>query len=91
MQREMGRGELLDSTGGLIERGWARSEVRRYSRALAKPAQPERLKEWDYYCILTPDFGQVFGRFSGYVILDDGSRMEIRDLIGFAEEVRNNW
>lgn len=34
---------------------------------------------------------QVFGRFSGHVGLDDGSRLEVRDLIGFAEEVHNRW
>ena len=34
---------------------------------------------------------QVFGRFTGYVGLDDGSRLEVRDLIGFAEEVHNRW
>jgi hypothetical protein len=57
MQQEMGRGELLDGAGHLIERGWAGREVRRYARDQARPAQPERLKEWDYYCVLTPDFG----------------------------------
>ncbi|MFC7449376.1 DUF2804 domain-containing protein [Rhodococcus daqingensis] len=34
---------------------------------------------------------QVFGRFSGHVILDDGGRIEVVDLLGFAEEVRNRW
>lgn len=34
---------------------------------------------------------QTFGRFSGHVVLDDGSRLEIRDLLGFAEEVANRW
>lgn len=34
---------------------------------------------------------QVFGRFSGTAVLDDGTRLEISDLIGFAEEVRNRW
>lgn len=34
---------------------------------------------------------QVFGRFSGEVILDDGQRLAIRDLLGFAEEVENRW
>ncbi|NKU17606.1 DUF2804 family protein, partial [Rhodococcus hoagii] len=34
---------------------------------------------------------QVFGRFTGHVVLDDGSRMEVTDLLGFAEEVRNRW
>lgn len=57
MQRTLGRGELLDAAGHLIDRGWATSETRHYSRQAARPAQPERLKEWDYYCILTPDVG----------------------------------
>ena len=34
---------------------------------------------------------QVFGRFTGHVVLDDGSRVEVVDLLGFAEEVRNRW
>ncbi|MEU5842450.1 DUF2804 domain-containing protein [Rhodococcus sp. NPDC047139] len=34
---------------------------------------------------------QVFGRFTGSVVLDDGSRLEIENLLGFAEEVRNRW
>lgn len=57
MQTLMARGELLDAEGRLISPGWARSEVARYDRSLARPSAPERLKEWDYYCILTPDFG----------------------------------
>ena len=34
---------------------------------------------------------QVYGRFDGFVILDDGKRLEIRDLFGFAEKVCNRW
>lgn len=34
---------------------------------------------------------QVFGYFSGFVILDDGTRLEITRLLGFAEEVYNRW
>jgi len=25
------------------------------------------------------------------VVLDDGSRLEVKDLLGFAEEVKNRW
>jgi hypothetical protein len=57
MQRELGQGDLLDAAGHLVERGWSTREARRYSRDQARPARPERLKEWDYYCVLTPDFG----------------------------------
>ncbi|MDI9969799.1 DUF2804 family protein, partial [Rhodococcus ruber] len=34
---------------------------------------------------------QVFGRFTGHVTLDDGTRLEVRELLGFAEKVRNRW
>ncbi|MDD7503208.1 MAG: DUF2804 family protein [Clostridium sp.] len=34
---------------------------------------------------------QVFGRFSGRMRLNDGSVIEIRDFLGFAEKVRNRW
>ncbi|MGB3811081.1 MAG: DUF2804 domain-containing protein [Parvibaculum sp.] len=34
---------------------------------------------------------QVFGHFTGYVILDGGRKFEIRRFLGFAEEVQNRW
>lgn len=34
---------------------------------------------------------QVFGRFSGKAILDDGTEIIIKDFLGFAEEVMNRW
>lgn len=34
---------------------------------------------------------QVFGKFSGKAVLDDGTAIEIRDLMGFAEKVYNKW
>lgn len=34
---------------------------------------------------------QVFGKFSGTVILDDGSALAINDKLGFAEKVFNKW
>jgi len=34
---------------------------------------------------------QVFGRFSGKAILDDGKILEIKDFLGFAEKVKNVW
>lgn len=34
---------------------------------------------------------QVFGRFNGYVILDDGTKIQINDLIGFAEKITNHY
>ncbi|RJX69192.1 DUF2804 domain-containing protein [Tsuneonella suprasediminis] len=54
MQHQMEAGDLLDAHGRLIERGWARSEVRRYDRS-AIAASGWRIKEWDYYCIADDD------------------------------------
>lgn len=34
---------------------------------------------------------QVFGRFTGKAILDDGTELYIKDFFGFAEDVINNW
>ena len=34
---------------------------------------------------------QVFGRFSGTVVLDDGSELQLKDFLGFAEKVDNRW
>jgi len=56
MQHKMGKGPLLDAHGRLVERGWATQEVRQYERSAIK-ANGLRIKEWDYYCILTPDYG----------------------------------
>ncbi|MDR3498848.1 MAG: DUF2804 domain-containing protein [Parvibaculum sp.] len=56
MQRELTAGNLLDDKGRLAEAGWARSELRRYRRAdIGAPWY--RIKEWDYYCILSGDYG----------------------------------
>jgi hypothetical protein len=33
----------------------------------------------------------MFGRYQGHVILDDGSPLEIQDLVGFAEEHHARW
>ena len=41
--------------------------------------------------VIMSDQHQVFGRFSGEVTLDDGKKMVIKDLLGFAEKVRNKW
>lgn len=56
MQHELTSGELLDGEGSLIERGWARSEMRRYRRGAIR-APWHRIKEWDYYCVLAEDHG----------------------------------
>lgn len=34
---------------------------------------------------------QVFGYFNGYMVFDDGARMRVRNFLGFAEDVLNQW
>ncbi len=34
---------------------------------------------------------QVFGKFKGYVVLDDGTKLVVKDLLGSAEVVHNRW
>ena len=41
--------------------------------------------------ILAQDAHQVFGYMSGTAVLDDGTRLEIRDLLAFNERVRNRY
>ena len=41
--------------------------------------------------VLCSDQHQVFGRFSGRCMLNDGAVLRIRDLFGFAEKVFNKW
>lgn len=41
--------------------------------------------------VLSTDQHQVFGRFTGKAVLDDGMVIEIKDFMGFAERVENRW
>lgn len=41
--------------------------------------------------VIESDQHQVFGRFTGRAVLDDGTALEIRELMGFAEKVRNRY
>lgn len=41
--------------------------------------------------LIKSDQHQVFGRFTGTAVLDDGTRLEVKDLMGFAEKVLNKW
>ena len=41
--------------------------------------------------IIESDQHQVFGKFNGRMILDDGAAVELKDFLGFAEKVKNRW
>lgn len=41
--------------------------------------------------LICSDQHQVFGRFTGKAVLDDGKEIYIKDFLGFAEKVHNKW
>ena len=41
--------------------------------------------------VLISDQHQVFGKYTGKVVLDDGTSIQVKDLLGFAEKVHNKW
>ena len=41
--------------------------------------------------IIRSNQNQVFGKFTGYAILEDGTKIEIKNFLGFAEKVYNKW
>lgn len=78
MQHRMASGPLLDARGELVERGWATKEVRQYRRSAIR-ANGLRVKEWDYYCILTPDYGLALtAADNGYLGFLGTSWMDLR-------------
>jgi hypothetical protein len=59
VQREItSAGDLLDAHGRLAEGGWARKPLLQYDRGRVA-ASALRIKEWDYYEIINPDYGIV--------------------------------
>ena len=41
--------------------------------------------------VIRSEVHQMFGRYNGWAVLDDGATLEIRDLVGFAEEHQARW
>ncbi len=41
--------------------------------------------------VILSDQHQVFGKFTGKAVLDDGTVIEVKDFLGMAEKVRNKW
>ena len=41
--------------------------------------------------IIESDQHQVFGRFTGKMVLDGGDVIELKDFMGFAEKVHNRY
>ena len=71
---------LLDEHGELREPGWSRSLVQKYRRSMIK-APKFRIKEWDYYIVVSRDFAAAF------TISDDGYiGLQSVSLLVFGEE-----
>jgi len=51
--------DLLSDDGTLTQKGWATDLILRYDRSKIR-APRYRIKEWDYYCILTDKYGTAF-------------------------------
>lgn len=47
--------------------------------------------QYDNVLLIKSDQHQVFGRFTGRAVLDDGTVLELKDFLGFAEKVINRW
>ena len=67
---------LLDSSGELREPGWSRHQVQKYDRSMIK-APKWRIKEWDYYMVLSDSFAGAFTiSDDGYIGLQSVSLLE---------------
>ena len=67
---------LLDERGELSEPGWSRSLLQTYDRSMIK-APKWRIKEWDYYLVLSEKFAGAFTiSDDGYIGLQSVSLLE---------------
>ena len=48
-------------------------------------------KSYTSAVVISSDQHQVFGRFTGTILLDNGKKIQLNDFIGFAEKVVNKW
>lgn len=48
-------------------------------------------KDNSSFLFISSNQHQVFGKYSGKAVLDDGTVLELKDFMGFAEKVTNKW
>lgn len=71
---------LLDEQGELREPGWSRRMLQKYDRQMIK-APKWRIKEWDYYLVLSGSFGAAFTiSDDGYIGLQSVSLLRFGDV-----------
>ena len=66
-------GKLLKSNGTLTQPGWSRKMIQTYNKENIS-APRFKIKEWDYYIVMSKDFGFAFTiSDNGYVGLESVS------------------
>ncbi len=71
--------ELLDENGELVNVGWMRKPLLKYNRQRIK-APWFRIKEWDYYAILTEDYGIAFTIADlGYIGFNNATLLDFKN------------
>ncbi len=81
--------KLLDEEGSLREPGWSRQLLQVYDRKECK-ASKFRIKEWDYYIIMTEDYGAAFTICdAGYIGLQSVSFLLFREGFEHTETILN--
>ncbi len=81
--------QLLDENGEIAEPGWSRRQLQHYKRQDIK-APKFRIKEWDYYLVLSNDFGAAFTiSDDGYVGLQSVSFLDFTKPYEHTETVLN--
>ena len=80
---------LLNKRGNLAEPGWSRKMVQQYRRKDIK-ASPFRIKEWDYYLIMSKDFGIAMTISDlGYIGMQSASFLDFKNRKEHTETVIN--
>lgn len=83
------RHALLDHEGSLMEPGWSRSLLQEYHRDQIK-ALKWRIKEWDYYLVLSKEFGVAFTiSDDGYIGLQSVSFLDFKNKWEHTETILN--
>ena len=74
---------LLDDKGELREPGWARSQIWDYRRSMIR-APKLRIKEWDYYLVLSDGFAGAF-------TISDNGYMGLQSVSLLCFDADNPW
>jgi len=80
--------EKFPKENGFMNEWHIKSDDGRFD-AVMKPTFDNSCKK--FFGIVGQDVDQVFGKWTGYAILDDGTKIEFADMIAFCEYVESKW